>query len=156
MDKYQNDEFYPPTAGSTMPDVIDQLPPIPGNVRLTARVIADVIGETQWAVGKRPTGLAAVCVYVAELAHGREHGLSQQKIADRGPVSHITIRNWYRDVPALFVENASDEDIDRFPDDDLYDRIRLFAAAEDAGVAMINVDDLDDDTRVELLEGYDG
>lgn len=121
----------PKVAGEVMPDVIARLPPIPVEVRITARVIADVVGETMWASGKRPKGLAATCIYLAEVIHDREERMSQQTIDDHSETSYGTIRKHYREIPEVFVQNADEEDVARLDDPSLVmDRLRLFIRAE--------------------------
>ena len=119
------------TAGSVMPDIVEELPPRPIEVRRTARVIADVIGSTAWASGKSPRGLAATSFYLAELIHEEEGQLSQERIDDHVGVSYGTIRKYYRVLPEVFVQNAEESDVARFGNPSfVMDRLSTFIRAE--------------------------
>lgn len=106
-----------PTAGNKIPEVTEQLPHLPFEVRRTARVIADVIGVTDWASGKNPTTIAASCVYLADLVHNRDDRLSQMVFDDLDIATHVGIRGQYREIPGLFLDHADEDDIERLGND---------------------------------------
>lgn len=114
-----------------MPDVAEQIPNLPPDVHRTARVIADVVGESMWASGKNPKGVATTCIYLADLIHDRDDRLSQQYLDEHSPTSYATIRVHYRKLPEIFIENATEADVARFDDPSMVmDRLELFLRAE--------------------------
>lgn len=104
-----NDPYVPMTAGMVMPDVVDELPEIPMPVRMTARVFADVVGETDWCGGRSPKGIATACVYIAEVIYDRDGRLTQMDLDEHSPVSYMTVRKNYQKMVPLLVE-LLDED----------------------------------------------
>lgn len=104
----------PPTAGTVMPGIADQIPQLPFEVRRTARVLADVIGESMWASGKRPSVLATSCLYVADLAFRPEgERYSQRRLCEHAPATHVSVRSAHREIPRVFLDAASEDDRER-------------------------------------------
>lgn len=136
------------TAGSVMPDLLEQMPSVPIEVRRTARPIADVVGESMWASGKRPMSMASSCLYLAELIYDRDDRLSQTDFNAEGTTSYATIRKYYRDIPQVFVENATEDDVARFHDPSfVMERLATFIEAEqhpDPDIGIWNYERLED------------
>lgn len=133
-----------PTAGNKVPEVVEQLPTLPFEVHRTARIIADVIGMTDWAVGKSPKALAASCVYLADLVHNRDDRFSQMVFDERDIASNLTIRNQYREIPRLFLENHDEEDLDRLGSESekmyVVETLRHLKEKNDKGYALDSVE----------------
>jgi transcription initiation factor TFIIB len=70
----------------------------PEDIQYRALELAQVAEETGIANGRNPSGVAAACLYLAGLEHGREY--TQQRLADLADVSAITLRERYRELRA--------------------------------------------------------
>lgn len=126
--------FENPTLTRLDNAVLPALDDIPEEVQATARLLASVIGDVSvmWSTGRDPVGVAAACVYLADCAIRQNGRHTQTDLAKRLPTSHPTIRKNYTEIPQVFFENATEEDLAAL-DDDVRVILERFLAAEQSG-----------------------
>ncbi|WP_254764876.1 hypothetical protein [Natrinema marinum] len=157
MTNATSDRF--PTAGERLPEIIREVNhaddvEIPPDAIDAAQQLADVVGgeHVEWPLTSRGGGpgvVATSCIYVADYAVRGEGRVTQERLCELAPGSHPTVRKYYRDVPAVFFEHSTTSDrrhLDRIPIDyngpdvSVLDVLRVFNAAERAGIGIRNID----------------
>lgn len=69
---------------------------VTGKVTLKAKNIIQIAKEQKITVGKDPSGLAAVALYIACISEDERR--TQREIADKANVTEVTIRNRYKEL----------------------------------------------------------
>ena len=139
--------------GQIFSDLDDAGIEFPGEVQHTATILARVVGDpdVEWSRGKRPGGIATSCIYVADFAVRGENRLTQTKLCKHAPATPPTVREQYRVIPGIFIDNVDQEMLHRVPDN-IKARLNMFRAAVDSGVGITNVDpDANDYTDFQYL-----
>lgn len=147
MESTHND--HKPLAGEIVPEITREII-VPDEVARTAQLFADVIDKPtiEWAFTRASNRIATACVYLADsLIRGAESH-TQEKLAEIGNSSHVTIRKYRGEIPQVFLEHATDDEKDALPtaaesdylEYDLLDMLRVYSDAERAGIGIRNID----------------
>lgn len=139
-------------AGQMMDDIIADLEGYPADVLEAATILVEVVGaeDVEWAGPRSPGVIATACIYVADYAIRQDERTTQERLCEMAPGSHPTVREYYRDIPAVFFENASGtdlKDLEQIPvNGDLpegttaLDVLRVFRDAERSGIGIRNIE----------------
>lgn len=122
-------------------DIVDAGYDLPQDVADAANVLAEVVGapSVEWAANRGPKIVATCCLYVADCAIRDGDRLTQDELADASPITSVTIRNHYHDIPEVFLENADQSTRNRLGDP-FVTTIEMYRDAERAGIGMAKID----------------
>lgn len=128
-------------AGEVVDDILERVYGLPRESRITARVLADVVGDpyVDWAGSRSPSAIATACIYVADMAVRGQERMSQVTLAEQAPSSHQTIRKHYAEIPSVFLSEATEADKERIPADVL-DRLAALSVAHESGKKLHEID----------------
>lgn len=147
-----NDSDWYRTAGKHVGQIYDDIRDdgyeMPSEVARAAEILADVVGDgsVDWAATRPPKVIATCCLYVADTAIRGSDRIAQSDLADAAPASAPTIRNHYHDIPAVFLEHATESERTRLGEE-FISKLRMYRDAEAAGIGMANVDPTETDSE---------
>lgn len=137
-------------AGDHVPEILLELEGLPTEVKQTAKLFADVVDQRgiDWAYTRPSEKIATACIYLADVLIRGDGCYSQEHLAEVGAGSHVTIRNYHRDIPGVFLTNATDEQLEQlataaesdYLEFDLIDMLRVYRDTERAGIGIVNID----------------